>query len=523
MSIVTKDQDISQIPHGEFIFCKELAKGFIKRDISELGSTTFEAVAHEIEGLSLEVLNTLGLDSVQFGDRFDENRGEIKIGQQISLKIKSKLGKLPFGIPKLNVINLISDEKSKSRYFEADTTVVKRGTCITVNGSNSTEGFEVKVYTPGGGIVGETIVLEDGSYSTTICNLMVGRFQLTITITGPNGEREELFTTVEVYDENLDFADEAPMTSDPITGEAEPNEEITLFDSNGNIVGMGTANSEGKYSIVPVGLRASSSSVSIGKGDFHKVSDIQINTVTPVLSTFNPLNLNLTKTTVSKSETKTNIVEKEEEKPFIAGDGVACNQVVILLPNGTEVGRGMVDKDGKYKVMLHDITNDYQGDINITFRDIGVECGGEKSIKSVSVNMSDTNNKYLFPNFGYGGEIIFSWDGLRSNNMIPAGMEYGDYKRVAKFFIDLPGIKLKMEFPDCHYKKTTASWHGTTIKINDIIYSGDNITDLQNQIADTIKMYFTGFPGYVKLKNEYINKTTFDMYIELTDGRNGIQ
>ena len=42
--LVERNQDISQISNGEFIFCKELCKGFIKRDISELNSTTFEGV-----------------------------------------------------------------------------------------------------------------------------------------------------------------------------------------------------------------------------------------------------------------------------------------------------------------------------------------------------------------------------------------------------------------------------------------------------------------------------------------------
>ena len=61
--LVQRDEDISSIANGQFIFCKELKKGFIKKDISVLGVVTFEAVVAKLEGATFTQLQSWGLDS----------------------------------------------------------------------------------------------------------------------------------------------------------------------------------------------------------------------------------------------------------------------------------------------------------------------------------------------------------------------------------------------------------------------------------------------------------------------------
>ena len=47
---VNKDENISSVENGTFVFCKELSKGFIKREFVWLGVVeTFENIVEAIE------------------------------------------------------------------------------------------------------------------------------------------------------------------------------------------------------------------------------------------------------------------------------------------------------------------------------------------------------------------------------------------------------------------------------------------------------------------------------------------
>jgi len=105
---VEKNQDISSIPNGEFVFCKELGKGFIKRDISSLGVTQFEAVCDAIEALDLGVLQTLGLDSVIFLD------GNIAISDRLQKSVIAELDGLNGSL----MSSFIDNKKSVRKYFD---------------------------------------------------------------------------------------------------------------------------------------------------------------------------------------------------------------------------------------------------------------------------------------------------------------------------------------------------------------------------------------------------------------------
>ena len=118
--IVKKTDDISSISNGEFVFCKELNKGFIKRDISSLDTVTFEGVVQSIEALDLGVLETLGLDSVQFGGNYDDLRGEMIISDKRSKYVLNTINNINDDDRKKSFIDtLLNNEKGKSRYFKS--------------------------------------------------------------------------------------------------------------------------------------------------------------------------------------------------------------------------------------------------------------------------------------------------------------------------------------------------------------------------------------------------------------------
>ena len=117
-TLVKKTDDISSIPNGEFVYCKELNKGFIKRDISSLDSVTFEGVVQAIESLDLGVLETLGFDSVQFGGNYDDARGEMKISDKRSKDVDTKLSEnINLGKPQSFMSSFISEEKETNAQY----------------------------------------------------------------------------------------------------------------------------------------------------------------------------------------------------------------------------------------------------------------------------------------------------------------------------------------------------------------------------------------------------------------------
>lgn len=134
---VGKTDSLETIVNNTFVFCYDLGKGFIKRDLSLLGLTnySFENVINHIETLDVITIDNLGLDSVLFTD------GTIKISDKIEKKIKEKLSLLETEEER---VTYISNSKSIKKYFDIDveelaiyqpTTIKATGGVITeVNG-----------------------------------------------------------------------------------------------------------------------------------------------------------------------------------------------------------------------------------------------------------------------------------------------------------------------------------------------------------------------------------------------------
>ena len=86
--LVTSSESLEFISNETFVFCIELNKGFIKRDLSSLGITdySFSTVVSTIEALTLTELESNGLNTVQFvnGEEKVSNLTEKKIQLQVN-------------------------------------------------------------------------------------------------------------------------------------------------------------------------------------------------------------------------------------------------------------------------------------------------------------------------------------------------------------------------------------------------------------------------------------------------------
>ncbi len=108
---VLKTDSLENVINGKFVFCKELKKGFIKGNITTLGVVSFEDVANAIEGLTLEELQTKGLNTVIFVN------GEEKISQKANLEIEAIIAEMENPTAEM-ILSLQSDRRLKRNYFD---------------------------------------------------------------------------------------------------------------------------------------------------------------------------------------------------------------------------------------------------------------------------------------------------------------------------------------------------------------------------------------------------------------------
>ena len=129
---VLKTDSLENVINGKFVFCKELKKGFIKGELSSLGLSdySFENVATVIESLTLEELETKGLNTVIFVN------GEEKISQRANLDIEATIAEMENPTTEM-IFSLLSDRRLKSDYF--DTSFVQN----IIDGGDTEAGSDV--------------------------------------------------------------------------------------------------------------------------------------------------------------------------------------------------------------------------------------------------------------------------------------------------------------------------------------------------------------------------------------------
>jgi len=112
--VVQKDESLEFVANETFIFCDELKKGFIKRDLSPLNTTdySFTNIASLIEVSSLEELESTGLNTVIFVN------GEEKISVKMNKIIESIITTLPSGITATEIEQLFAQKRAEADYFD---------------------------------------------------------------------------------------------------------------------------------------------------------------------------------------------------------------------------------------------------------------------------------------------------------------------------------------------------------------------------------------------------------------------
>jgi len=112
--IVQKTESIENITNETFIFCIELKKGFIKRDLTQLGITdySFTNVSSLIEGMTLDQLEQSGLNTIIFVN------GEEKISSKMNKIIEQIISELPSSTASTEIETIFSNKRLSRDYFD---------------------------------------------------------------------------------------------------------------------------------------------------------------------------------------------------------------------------------------------------------------------------------------------------------------------------------------------------------------------------------------------------------------------
>lgn len=119
--LVNKDEDISNIDNNVFVYCIELRKGLLKKDLEPLGlsNNTFENVSNTISNLELINLNNNGFDCITFGENLSEYQGQIIISEKRKKDLANIIDNLPLENKNGDFVNsFLNSEKLNSRYFD---------------------------------------------------------------------------------------------------------------------------------------------------------------------------------------------------------------------------------------------------------------------------------------------------------------------------------------------------------------------------------------------------------------------
>jgi len=123
IKLVERTESIEFVINGKFIFCKELSKGFVKTDLTPLNidDYSFENVVSIIEGLDYNSIETSGVNSVEFGNNYSENKGQILISQRTEEKLKFELQSMDSDLARADFIEA---RRSNRKYFDIDNLTV---------------------------------------------------------------------------------------------------------------------------------------------------------------------------------------------------------------------------------------------------------------------------------------------------------------------------------------------------------------------------------------------------------------
>ncbi|MBF4607658.1 Ig-like domain-containing protein [Curtobacterium sp. VKM Ac-1393] len=144
----------------------------------------------------------------------------------------------------------------------------------------------------------------------------------------------------------------------PITGTAEPGATVIVRDEDGNVIGTGTANEDGDWSI------ELDEPLADGKHDLDVIAkDKAGNTSTPT-----PIIIDVD-TEAPDAPVVTSPTDLADGTGPITGTAEPGSTVIVRDEDGKEIGRGEADKDGNFTVELDEPLKDGSHDVVVVVED----------------------------------------------------------------------------------------------------------------------------------------------------------
>ncbi len=123
-----------------------------------------------------------------------------------------------------------------------------------------------------------------------------------------------------------------PTNGTTVTGTADPNSEITIFDENGAVIGTGVTDGYGKFTVDLTSEPAHESTITAVSGDGvstpSKPAAVQVDSEAPTVPTVNPVNAG--------------------QGGTLSGTGEAGTKVLVSTASGTPIGTTTVTEQGTY-------------------------------------------------------------------------------------------------------------------------------------------------------------------------------
>ena len=257
---------------------------------------------------------------------------------------------------------------------------------------NTEPGSTVTITDSEGNVVGTGTADENGDYTITVDELPDGENTLTVTAEDAAGNTTSTDTTVvvdtgvnsgngteggitaDITDATNSGSTEDNVTNDntpDITGNTEPGSTVTITDSEGNVVGTGTADENGDYTITVDELPDGENTLTVTAEDAAgntTSTDTTVVVDTGVNSSDDSdtgITADITDATNSGS-TEDNVTN--DNTPDITGNTEPGSTVTITDENGTVVGTGTADENGDYTITVDELP-DGENTLTVTAED----------------------------------------------------------------------------------------------------------------------------------------------------------
>ncbi|ERL52012.1 Ig-like domain-containing protein, partial [Halomonas huangheensis] len=214
-----------------------------------------------------------------------------------------------------------------------DVTVSDDGTTVTGGGE---PGATVTVTDSDGNVVGEGTVGDDGQFAVDVDPAQTDGESLEVVQTDAAGNESEP-TNVTAPDTTAPDAPTDVAVSDDgttVTGGGEPGATVTVTDPDGNVVGDGTVDDDGQFTV----------DVDPAQTDGESLEVVQTDAAG---NESEPTNVTAPDTTAPDAPTD---VAVSDDGTTVTGGGEPGATVTVTDPDGNVVGDGTVDDDGQFTV-----------------------------------------------------------------------------------------------------------------------------------------------------------------------------